>query len=172
MLRILAPAGLAALMFALGGVGAGELPLRPDTSRAALASLGEEYGDLQQWVAAISETTDTLPLGDSEQARVLADQLAQLMLPLEGEFEKTTAALSTSQLELVLPLWERMAFAHAGFVMLQEEAAALGGDPTVEPAELHDLVGELSAVLERAAEMQRMIMTELTTPAPTSMRIS
>jgi hypothetical protein len=98
--------------------------------------------------------------------------LAQLILPLERDFEETTAALSTAQLELILPLWERMAFAHAGFVMLQEEAAALGGDPMVEPAELHELVGELSAVLEFAAEMQRMIMLELTTPVPTTIRIS
>lgn len=172
MLRVLALAGLATFMFALGGVGSGGMPLRPDTSQDALASLGQEYGHLQQWAAAIAQTTDTLPLGDSERARVLADQLAQLILPLEGDFEKTTAALSTAQLELVLPLWERMAFAHAGFVMLQEEAAALSGDPMVEPAELHQLVGELSAVLEFATEMQRMIMVVLTTPAPTSIRIS
>ncbi|HEX6434593.1 MAG TPA: hypothetical protein VFZ87_10130 [Gemmatimonadales bacterium] len=172
MLRVLAVGGLATLLFALGGVGSGGMPLRPDTSRDALASLGQEYGDLQQWVAAIAQTTDTLPLGDSERARVLADQLAQLILPLEDDFQKTTAALSTAQLDLILPLWERMAFAHAGFVMLQEEAAALGGDPMVEPAELHELVGELSAVLEFAAEMQRQILDQLNTPAPTSIRIS
>lgn len=172
MLRILALAGFAVLMFALGGIGSGGTPLRPDTSRLALASLGEEYGDLQLWAAAISETTDTLPSGDSERARVLADQLAQLMLPLQEDFENTTAALSTAQLELILPLWERMAFAHAGFAMLQEEAAALGGDPMVEPAELHDLVGELSAVLEFAAEIQRLVLGELTDPVPTMIRIS
>lgn len=165
-------AGLASLLFALGGVGSGELSLRPDSSQAALRSLGQEYGDLQQWVAAISETADTLPAGSSESARVLADQLAHLMLPLEEDFENTTAALSTAQLELVLPLWERMAFAHAGFVMLQEEAAALGGDPGMEPFELHALVEELSAVLELAAEMQRQILNQLSTPVPTSIRIS
>jgi hypothetical protein len=103
---------------------------------------------------------------------VLADQLAQLMLPLEEDFENTTAALSTAQLELVLPLWERMAFAHAGFVMLQEEAAALGGDPAMQPFELHELVGELSVVLEFAVEMQRLVLSQLSTPAPTSIRIS
>lgn len=174
MLRIIALSGLASLMFALGGVGSGAVALRPDTSRAALTSLGQEYNDLQQWVAAIAETADTLPAGSSERARVLADQLAQLMLPLEEDFENTTAALSTAQLELVLPLWERMAFAHAGFVMLQEEAAALGGDPGMEPYELNELVGELSAVLEFAAEMQRQILTQLTAPVPvpTSIRIS
>ena len=172
MLRILALPGLAVLMFALGGLGSGATPLRPDTSRLALASLGAEYDDLQQWAAAISETTDTLPLGDSERARVLADQLAQLMLPLQEDFEKTTAALSTAQLELILPLWERMAFAHAGFAMLQEEAAALGGDPMVEPAELHNLVGELSAVLDFAAEIQRLVLGELTAPVVTGTRIT
>lgn len=172
MLRVLALTGLSAVMLALGGLGSGPVPLRPDTSRAALASLGQEYDDLQQWVGAIAASTDTMPPGSSEGARALADQLAQLMLPLEEDFENTTAALSTAQLELVLPLWERMAFAHAGFVMLQEEAAALGGDPTMEPFELNQLVEELSSVLEFAAEMQRQILTELTAPAPTNIRIS
>jgi hypothetical protein len=172
VLRILALAGLAAVTFAVGGLSSGSVSLRPDFSRAALTSLGQEYEQLQQWATAIAATTDTMPTGSSEGARVLADQLAHLMLPLEEDFEKTTAALSTAQLELVLPLWERMAFAHAGFVMLQEEAAALGGDPTMEPFELHELVGELSAVLEFAAEMQRQILNQLNTPAPTSIRIS
>ena len=165
-------AGLASVLFALGGAGSGELSLRPDSSQAALRSLGQEYGDLQQWVSAIAETADTLPAGSSESARMLADQLAHLMLPLEEDFENTTAALSTAQLEMVLPLWERMAFAHAGFVMLQEEAAALGGDPGMEPFELHELVEELSAVLELATEMQRQILSQLSTPVPTSIRIS
>jgi hypothetical protein len=172
VLRILALAGLAAVMFTVGGLGSGAVPLRGDFSRAALTSLGQEYDRLQQWAAAIAATTDTMPGGSSERARVLADQLAQLMLPLEEDFQKTTAALTTAQLELVLPLWERMAFAHAGFVMLQEEAAALGGDPAMEPFELHELVGELTAVLEFAAEMQRQILHQLTTPIPTSIRIS
>lgn len=172
MLRILALSGLAAVAFALGVAGSGSVPLRGDFSRAALTSLGQEYEELQQWAAAIAATTDTMPTGSSEGARVLADQLAELMLPLEEDFAKTTAALSTAQLELVLPLWERMAFAHAGFVMLQEEAAALGGDPTTEPFQLHELAAELAAVLEFAVEMQRLILNELTTPAPTSIRIS
>jgi hypothetical protein len=163
---------LAALTFALGSFGTGEMPLRADYSRAALVSLGQEYGDLQQWVAAIAATTDTLSAEGSERARVLAQQLARLMLPLEEDFERTTAALSTAQLDLVLPLWERMAFAHAGFVMLQEEAAALGGDPAMEPAELRDLATQLSAVLEFAAEIQRLILTELTTPVLTPARLS
>jgi hypothetical protein len=90
---------------------------------------------------------------------------------LEGDFEKTTAALSTNQIDLVLPLWERMAFAHAGFVMLQEKAAALGQDPTIEPAELHDLAGQLSAVLEFAAEIQRLVLDQLTAPPPTPIRV-
>ncbi len=172
MLRLLALAGLTVVTFAVGGLGYEPVPLRGDFSRAALTSLGQEYQQLQQWAAAISATTDTMPMGSSEGARVLADQLARLMLPLEEDFEKTTAALSTAQLELVLPLWERMAFAHAGFVMLQEEAAAMGGDPMMEPLDLHQLVGELSAVLELATEMQRQILKELTTPPPTSIRIT
>jgi hypothetical protein len=147
------------------------MPLREDTSRAALASLGQEYGDLQLWATAIAATTDTLASESSERARVLANQLERLIRPLEGDFEKTTASLSTAQLELVLPLWERMAFAHAGFAMLQEQAAALSGDPAVEPAELHDLATQLSAVLEFASEIQRMVLTELTTPVPAPIRI-
>jgi hypothetical protein len=102
---------------------------------------------------------------------VLADQLARVLTPLEEDFQKTTAALSTTQLELILPLWERMAFAHAGFAMLQEQATALGGDPSLHPAELHELADQLSAVLDFAAEIQRMVLNQLTTPATTPIRI-
>jgi hypothetical protein len=169
--RVLGLTGLAALTFALGSFGPGGMPLRSDTSGAALASLGREYDDLRLWATAIAATTDTLRSDNSERARVLAHQLARLMRPLEENFENTTAALSTAQLELVLPLWERMAFAHAGFAMLQEQAAALGGDPTLEPAELHDLAAQLSAVLDFAAEIQRLVVTRLTTPFPTLIRL-
>jgi hypothetical protein len=171
LLRILALPGLATLTFVMGGLGSGSMPLRPDTSRAALASLGQEYGDLQQWASAIIATTDTLQPESSERARAMADQLARLIGPLEQDFERTTAALSTSQLELVLPLWERMAFAHAGFAMLRDEVAALGGDPAMNPAELHDLAAQLSAVLDFATEIQRMVMEELTAPVPTPIRV-
>ena len=148
------------------------LPLREDTSRAALTSLGQEYGDLQQWAIAIAEATDTLPSDGSESARMLAHQLARLILPLEERFERTTAALSTTQLELVLPLWERMAFAHAGFVMLQERVAALEADPALHPAELHNLAAELSSVLDFASEIQQLLLAELTVPPPTLVRIT
>jgi hypothetical protein len=164
---------LAALTFALGALGTDSvLPLRPDTSRAALASLGQEYGDLHQWTAAILAATDTLQPESGERARVLAGQLARLIGPLEDDFERTTAALSTTQLDLVLPLWERMAFAHAGFVMLEEQAAGLSDDPAIDPGELHDLAVQLSAVLDFAAEIQRMVLDELTTPVPTPIRVT
>jgi hypothetical protein len=169
--RVLTLTALAGITFALGSFGIGGVPLRTDSSRAALASLGQEYGDLQQWAAAIAATTDTLQSENAEGARVLADQLARVMSPLEEDFQKTTAALSTTQLELILPLWERMAFAHAGFAMLQEQAAALGGDPTLQPAELHELADQLAAVLDFAAEIQRMVLDQLTTPTPTPIRI-
>jgi hypothetical protein len=169
--RIVAVIGLAAVILALGSFSTGTMPPRNDSSRSALTSLGQEYGDLQEWVTAIAVTTDTLPAANAERARVLADQLARLMGPLEGDFARTTAALSTTQLETILPLWERMAFAHAGFVLLQEQAAALGGDPALEPAELHALAAELSAVLDFAVEIQRMALTRLTTPPPTPIRI-
>lgn len=159
------------MAFALGSFDTGGMRLREDSSQAALASLGQEYGDLQQWAAAIAATTDTLRSENSEAARVLAHQLARLISPLEEDFQRTTAALSTAQLELVLPLWERMAFAHAGFAMLQEEAAALGGDPALQPAELHDLAAQLSAVLDFAAEIQRMVLNQLTTPIAIPIRI-
>jgi hypothetical protein len=164
--------GLAALTVAGASFNTGTMPLRSDSSRAELAKLGQEYGDLQQWVAAIAATSDTLPVNNAERARVLADQLAKLMRPLENDFEKTTASLSTSQLESILPLWERMAFAHAGFVMLQEQAAELGEDPALEPAELRQLADELSAVLDFAAEVQQMVLEQLTTPIPTPIRLS
>jgi hypothetical protein len=172
LLRILALTGFAGLTFALGSMGSGPMPLRPDRSRAALTSLGQEYGSLQQWATAIATVTDTMPADGSEHARVLAHQLARLILPLEERFEKTTAALSTAQLELALPLWERMAFAHAGFAMLQERAAALEEDPGLQPDELHDLAAELSAVLDFASEIQQLLLDLLTTPAPSSIRIT
>lgn len=170
LLRILALSGVAALTFILGSLAPAPIALKPDTSRAALASLGEEYGDLQQWAVAVLAATDTLQPASAERARALADQLARLISPLEGDFENTTAALSTNQLDLVLPLWERMAFAHAGLVMLQEQAAALGQDPAVAPAELHDLAFQLSAVLDFAEEIQRMVLDQLTLPVDTSIR--
>jgi hypothetical protein len=148
------------------------MSLRTDSSRVALTSLGQEYGDLQQWATAIAATTDTLSSGSSERARAMADQLARLMRPLERDFQNTTAALSTAQLELVLPLWERMAFAHAGFAMLQEQAMALGENPALQPAELHELAAQLSAVLDFAAEIQQMVLDQLTTPLPTPIRLT
>jgi hypothetical protein len=172
LLRILALSALAAVTFVLGSLGPGELPPRDDRSQVALTTLGQEYDNLQLWASAIAATTDTLSGEGSERARALADQLARVLGPLETEFENTTASLSTAQLELVLPLWERMAFAHAGFAMLQEEAATLGGDPTLQPAELHHLADELSAVVDLAAEMQRQIMSQLTAPIPTTIRVT
>ncbi|HEV8454011.1 MAG TPA: hypothetical protein VGQ24_03920 [Gemmatimonadales bacterium] len=172
MQRIATLWGLAALTMLGASFNTGTMSLRSDSSRAELAKLGQEYGDLQQWVAAIAATSDTLPNESGERARVLADQLARLMRPLENDFERTTASLSTTQLELILPLWERMAFAHAGLVLLQEQAAELGGDPALEPAELRDLADELSAVLDFAAEVQQMVLEQLTTPIPTPIRLS
>jgi hypothetical protein len=169
--RALILVGTTSLIF-VARLGSDAMTPRADFSRAALIGLGREYGDLQKWAAAISATTDTLNSGNSERARVLADQLARVISPLEEDFQNTTAALSTAQLELVLPLWERMAFAHAGFVMLEEQATALGGDPTLEPAEVHDLADQLSAVLDFAAEIQQMVLDQLTTPVATPIRIT
>jgi hypothetical protein len=148
------------------------MPLRADTSQAALASLGQEYGDLQQWTVAILAATDTLQPASAERARALAGKLARLIGPLEQDFEKTTAALSTNQLDEVLPLWERMAFAHAGLVMLQEQATALGSNPETDPAELHDLASQLSAVLDFATQIQALVVDQLTTPVASPIRIS
>ena len=170
MRRTLTLAGLTTLALNLASFGTGTMPPRTDSSRAALVSLGREYGDLQQWATAITQATDTLE--SAERTRALAHQLARVMGPLEADFERTTAALSTSQLEQILPLWERMVFAHAGFAMLQERASSLGGDPTIDPSELHDLAFELSVVLDFAAQIQRLVLTELITPPPTPIRLS
>ena len=172
MRRIATLWGLAGLTVTIASFSTGQTPLRPDSSREELARLGQEYGDLQQWVAAIAATSDTLRTDDAERARVLADQLAKLMRPLEEDFERTTAALSTMQLEQILPLWERMAFAHAGFVLLQEQAAELGVDPALHPGELLELAEQLSAVLDFAAEVQEMVLDQLTVPVPTAIRLS
>ena len=171
MLRVLVVTIVAALIW-IWSSGPEPTPLRPDTSRAALATLGQEYGDLQLWASAILVTTDTLPADGSESARAMAHQLAQLVSPLEEDFAQMTTALSTAQLELVLPLWERMAFAHAGFAMLAEQIAQLGGDPALQPAELHELAEQLSVVLDVAAELQRMVLEQLTETPDTPIRIS
>lgn len=171
MRRILIVAGVTALGFNLASFGTtGSMSPRIDSSRAALVSLGEEYGDLQQWAAAIAEATDTLE--NAERARALAYQLSRVLGPLEEDFAKTTAALSTTQLEQILPLWERMVFAHAGFALLQERASTLGVDPTLDPSELHDLADELSVVLDFAAQIQQMVLTEISTPPPTPIRLT
>jgi hypothetical protein len=164
-------AGITTLVLNLASFVMDTTPLRPDTSRAALMNLGEEYGDLQQWAQAIAEATDTLSPANSERARMLALQLVRVIGPVEENFENATAALSTNQLEQVLPLWERMVFAHAGFLLIQEEAASLGTDPALDPAELHDVAVQLSAVLEFALEIQRQILDELTTPISTPIRL-
>jgi hypothetical protein len=164
-------AGVTTLVLNLASFGTGTTPLRSDTSRAALISLGEEYADLQQWAQAIAEATDTLSSTDGERARMLALQLVRVIGPVGENFENTTAALSTNQIEQILPLWERMVFAHAGFLLLQEQAASLGVDPALEPSELRDLASQLSAVLEFAAEIQSRILAELTDPVPTSIRM-
>ena len=170
MRRTLTLAGLTTLALNLASFGVGTIPPRADSSRAALVSLGQEYGDLQLWATAIAQATDTLE--SPESARALAHQLARVMGPLEKDFEKTTAALSTSQLEQILPLWERMVFAHAGFALLQERASTLGVDPSIDPAELHDLAFQLSVVLDFAAQIQRLALIELITPPPTPIRLS
>jgi hypothetical protein len=169
--RTLILAGVTTFILNLARFGTEAMPPRADLSQAALTSLGQEYGDLQQWAAAIAAASDTLRSGNTEGARVLAHQLARLISPLEEDFENTTASLSTAQLDQILPLWERMAFAHAGFVMLQEQAVALGGDPALEPAELHELAAQLSAVLDFAAEIQRLVLNQLTAPIPTPIRV-
>jgi len=153
-----------------GGLRGHAEALRADTSQAELAQLGQEYGDLRVWASAIANAADTLPASNSEATRVLADQLARLLRPLEGDFERTTASLSTAQLETILPLWERMAFAHAGLVMLQEQADSLGGDPGLEPAALHNLADQLSAVLDFATDIQEQVLDRLTTPPATPIR--
>ena len=170
MRRTLTLAGLTTLALNLASFGTGTTSLRTDTSREALVGLGQEYGDLQLWATAIVEASDTLE--SAERARALAHQLARLMGPLEQDFENTTAALSTAQLEQILPLWESMVFAHAGFALLQERAASLGLDPAIDPAELHDLAYQLSVVLDVAAKIQRRALTELIVPPETPIRAS
>ena len=67
MRRTLTLAGLTTLALNLASFGTGTMPARTDTSRAALVSLGQEYGDLQQWATAIVEASDTLE--STERAR-------------------------------------------------------------------------------------------------------
>jgi hypothetical protein len=172
LLRVLALSGVAALTLALSGIRSRPIVLREDNSRIALADLGQEYDDLRQWSVAVLAATDSGQPVNPERARVLAGQLARVIGPLEKDFERTTAAMSTSQIDQVLPLWERMAFAHAGLVMLEEQATSLGDDPSSGPEELHDLANQLSAVVDFATQIQQLILDELTDPVPTSIRVT
>jgi hypothetical protein len=65
-----------------------------------------------------------------------------------------------------------MVFAHAGFALLQERASMLGVDPSIDPSELHDVAYQLSVVLDIAAQIQRLALTELITPPETPIRRS
>jgi hypothetical protein len=172
LLRVLALSGMAALTLAIGSIRSRPIVLRTDNSRVALADLGQEYEDLRQWTEAVLAATDSTQPANAERARVLADQLARVIGPLEKDFERTTAAMSTSQIDQVLPLWERMAFAHAGLVMLQEQATSLGDDPSSGAEELHDLANQLSAVVDFATQIQQLILDQLTNPVPTSIRVT
>jgi hypothetical protein len=42
----------------------------------------------------------------------------------------------------------------------------------LDPSEVHDLAFQLSAVLDFAAQIQRMLLTELITPVPTPIRLT
>ena len=65
MRRIAILWGLAALTVVGASFNTGTTPLRSDSSRADLARLGQEYGDLQQWVAAIGATSTAFGLVDA-----------------------------------------------------------------------------------------------------------
>jgi hypothetical protein len=45
-------------------------------------------------------------------------------------------------------------------------------DPALDPSELHDLAFQLSVVLDIAAQIQRLALTELITPPSTPIRAS
>jgi hypothetical protein len=42
----------------------------------------------------------------------------------------------------------------------------------LDPLELNDVASQLSVVLDVAAQIQRMVLSELTNPVPTPIRIS
>ena len=71
MRRIALLWGLAVSTVTVASLNTRTMPLRPDSSQAELARLGQEYGDLQLWVAAITASTDTLADQHAERTRAL-----------------------------------------------------------------------------------------------------
>ncbi len=137
--------------------------IRPE-GQTALVQLGVHYADMHAGAQAILSYTDAA--GESqERLQVVAGRLATELGALQQDFEETTAALRTDQLDAILPLWERMAMAQAGLSMLQQEAAELGQDPAVDPDELQAVAEQLEAVLELALAGQQGALENLKPPA-------
>ncbi len=138
--------------------------IRPE-GQTALVKLGSHYADMHAGAQAILSYTDTANGGSHERLQVVAGRLASELGALQQDFEETTAALRTDQLDAILPLWERMAMAQAGLSMLQQEAVELGQDPAVDPSELQAVAEQLEAVLELALAGQQGALENLKPPA-------
>jgi hypothetical protein len=132
--------------------------------RPALVRLGEHYASLYAGAEAILAATDTIGRNGTEPIQVLAGQLAGELAALQRDFESTTASLRTDQLDVILPLWERMAVAQAGLSMLRDEAAHLREDPAAEAYELQAVAEQLEAVLQLALYGQQGALEALEPP--------
>jgi len=146
---LLIPASLAAALAAC----AHPVPPRPTphpTATAVLAETNGHYAALQLTAIAIM-TADTAPsVQPSEEAQAAARQLAERIAPVRGDFEATTAAMTTGELETTESLWMRLAVSHAALEILYDDARALASDPLATTAELRDLAVQLEGVLELA----------------------
>jgi hypothetical protein len=127
---------------------------RPE-ALGALRQLERCYELLHQHVGALLAAPRALDSVGSERLQVEAGRFARSLEALQPQFEEATAALSTDQLEGILPLWERMALAQGAFALLRQEALALSRDANVTPGELRDLARTMEAALELALASER-----------------
>ena len=133
---------------------------RPPTAYGALRDLEQKYVALEQRAERLQDLAADSAV--SERLRIEAAAISRELGSLQGSFEITTAALSTEQLSAILPMWERIALAQAGFALLQEDAAGLEADPRLTGAEVRSLAEAISAVAAYARVSGQTAVARLT----------
>lgn len=142
----------ATLIAALGAC-AHPAPPRPTprpTATAVLAETNGHYAALQLTALALLAADSVPSVEPSETAQAAARLLAERIASMRGDFEATTAAMTTGELETTESLWMRLAMSHAALEILYDDARSLASDPLATSAELRDLALQLEGVLELA----------------------
>ena len=147
---LLIPALLPAALAACAHSAPPPRPAPHPTATVVLAETNGHYAALQLTAIAIMKADTAPSVQPSEEAQAAARQLAERIAPLRGDFEATTVAMTTGELETTESLWMRLAVSHAALEILYDDARALASDPLATTAELRDLAEQLEGVLELA----------------------